>query len=47
MYYIQHEGVTYEYGTLTDAKAMADYIFRRTGVVVAITDSIYNLGGEI
>lgn len=37
MYRIYANGRHYEFGTLTDAKAMAEYIFQQTGAIVGIT----------
>ena len=38
MLYIHHAGRWYDFGTMTDALARAEYIFAQEGVIVSIVD---------
>ena len=40
MLYIHHEGRWHTFGTMTDAKAYAEYAFNRTGAIVSIVDRL-------
>lgn len=40
MYYIHFDGRWYDFGTMTDAKARAEYIFKQHGVIVSIVDKL-------
>lgn len=40
MYYIHFDGRWYEYGNIVDARARAEYILNRTGVIVSIVDKL-------